>query len=102
MGRIRRLVLDVLKPHRPTMLVLADLLAEIKGVYGVDLTLYEIDNKVENIKITLEGESIPFEDVERVIEENGGTIHSIDKVTAGATMIEEVETSQDVGYTLSR
>lgn len=84
------------------MLVLADLLAEIKGVYGVDLALYEIDNKVENIKITLEGEAIPFEDVERVIEENGGTIHSIDKVTAGATMIEEAETSQDGGYTLSR
>jgi len=44
MSEVRRLVLDVLKPHQPTMLVLADKLGDLEGVVGVDITLIEIDN----------------------------------------------------------
>ena len=55
-SKVRRLVLDVLKPHQPTMLTLADKLGDIDGIEGVDIALFEIDNKVENIKITLEGD----------------------------------------------
>ena len=53
MSQVRRLVLDVLKPHQPTMLILADKLGDLEGVFGVDISLIEIDSKVENIKVTL-------------------------------------------------
>ena len=67
MSKVLRLVLDVLKPHQPTMLVLADKLGDLEGVNGVDITLIEIDNKVENIKITLEGDDVDFQDRKSVV-----------------------------------
>jgi hypothetical protein len=66
-SKVRRLVLDVLKPHQPTMLTLADKLGDIEGIKGVDIALFEIDNKVENIKITLEGDDIDYQEVQEVI-----------------------------------
>ena len=97
MSKVRRLVLDVLKPHQPTMLVLADKLGDLDGVHGVDITLFEIDNKVENIKITLEGDDIDYQEVQEVVQDAGGSIHSIDKVSTGKELIEEAETPQDAG-----
>ncbi len=95
MANIRRLVLDVLKPHSPSLVELAVQLADLEGVIGVDISLKEMDQKVENVKITCEGENINFEEVERVIIQNGASIHSLDKVSAGASIIEEVTTQQD-------
>ena len=97
-SHIRRLVLDVLKPHQPTVLVIADKLGDLEGVQGVDVSLLEIDSKVENIKITLEGTDIDFHEVSAVVQENGGSIHSIDKVSTGKRLVEEAETPQDAGW----
>jgi hypothetical protein len=55
------------------------------------------DNKVENIKITLEGDDIDFQDVAEVVQESGASIHSIDKCSTGKRLIDEVETPQDAG-----
>jgi hypothetical protein len=96
-SKVRRLVLDVLKPHQPTMLTLAVKLGDIEGIKGVDIALFEIDNKVENIKITLEGDDIDYQEVQEVIQDAGGSIHSIDKVSTGKELIEEAETPQDAG-----
>jgi uncharacterized protein len=96
-SKIRRLVLDVLKPHQPTMLTLADRLGDLEGVVGVDLTLLEIDSKVENIKVTLEGDDVDFQAVAEVIQDAGGSVHSIDKVSTGRQLIDEVDTAQDGG-----
>jgi len=79
----------------PTMLNLADKLGDLEGVAGVDITLFEIDNKVENIKITLEGSDIDYQEVAEVIQDSGGSIHSIDKVSTGRQIIDEAETPQD-------
>ena len=95
MGKIRRLVLDVLKPHEPTIIELASQLSELDGVEAVNISIYEIDLRVENAKITIEGDNINYETVEHVIQENGGTVHSIDEVVAGKMIIEDAETPQD-------
>jgi len=89
------LVLDVLKPHSPSMLELAEYLGQLDGVDGVDISLVELDKIVENVKITVEGSNIIYEEIERVIAENGGSIHSIDKVSTGKRIVEEAETMQD-------
>ncbi len=96
MSKVRRLVLDVLKPHQPTILDLAVKLGDLEGIEGTDLVLNEIDNKVENIKITVQGPDINFDEVAAAIQESGGSIHSIDKVTCGDQMIEEANTPQDI------
>jgi hypothetical protein len=97
MSKILRLVLDVLKPHQPTMLTIADKLGDLDGVHGIDITLLEIDSKVENIKVTIEGDDIDFQAVAEVIQDAGGSVHSIDKVSTGSQLIEEADTAQDGG-----
>jgi len=95
MRNLRRLVLDVLKPLDPSIVELVQLLADQEGVDGVNISIYEIDRRVENAKVTIEGHDLRYEEITRVIEDNGGTIHSIDEVAAGMVLIEDVITPQD-------
>ena len=95
MANIRRLVLDTLKPHEPGIIELAAELGDIEGVAAVNISIYELDRKVENAKITIEGENVPFKLVSEVIEEMGGSIHSVDEVVAGKIIIEDAATLQD-------
>lgn len=95
MGKIRLMVLDVLKPFEPTILKMASLISDTKGIEGVDISVYEIDSKVENVKITVQGSNIDFNKLKDIIEENGGSIHSIDKVSSGDILIKEASTHQD-------
>lgn len=95
MGKIRRLVLDALKPHEPTIIEWASMLSDIDGIAAVNISIFEIDRQVENAKITIEGENIAYEQAFAVIEELGGSVHSIDEVVAGRTIIDQVATPQD-------
>jgi hypothetical protein len=95
MGKIRRLVLDTLKPHEPSIIEMADQLSELVGVSAVNISIYEMDRKVENAKITIEGEDISYASALEVIEEMGGAIHSIDEVVAGKRIIDDAVTLQD-------
>ncbi len=92
---IRRLVLDVLKPHNPGVVELSEALSHLEGVEGVNVIIYEIDQKVENAKVIIGGDRIDFEGVKKKLEEMGATIHSVDEVAAGKRIIEEVKTPQD-------
>ena len=95
MGNLRRLVLDVLKPMDPNIEELARVLADLDGVDGVNISIYEIDRRVENAKVTIEGPHLVYEDIVAVIGENGGSVHSIEEVAAGRVLIEDVDTAQD-------
>ena len=95
MAKTRRLVLDTLKPHEPNIIELANELSELTGVSAVNISIYELDRMVENAKITIEGEDIAFEKVSHLIEDMGGTIHSIDEVVAGKMIIDDAVTLQD-------
>ncbi|WP_456481396.1 DUF211 domain-containing protein [Methanopyrus sp.] len=95
MAKIRRLVLDVMKPMEPDTTELARSLAELEGVDGVNIVLVEVDRDVENVKVTVEGPDLDFERIKDLIEDMGGAIHSIDEVVAGSRIVEEVKTPQD-------
>ena len=92
---IRRLILDVLKPHNPSVVELSEALSHLKGVEAVNVIIYEIDQQVENAKIIIAGNSIDFEIIKEKLEEMGATIHSVDEVAAGERIVEEVRTPQD-------
>jgi len=92
---IKRLVLDVLKPHHPSIIELSARLSTLDGVSGVNLTLDEVDQETESIKITIEGNAIDFDMVQQTIAESGAVIHSVDSVSTGKKLVEEVETPQD-------
>jgi hypothetical protein len=54
-----------------------------------------MDLQVENAKITIEGPSIDFQQVAQRIRDDGATIHSIDEVVAGRSIIDDSSTPQD-------
>ncbi len=95
MSGIKRLVLDVLKPHKPSILELAKAISKLNHITGVNLSIQEVDTETETIKITVEGNNIDFDELEQVIEDMGAVIHSIDEVAAGTKLVETVETLQD-------
>jgi hypothetical protein len=94
-GKIRRLVLDVLKPMDPTIIEMAEVISRNDGVSAVNISMVEIDLKVENAKITIEGDNIIYEQIVGLIEDMGGSIHSIDEVVAGKMIIDDAATLQD-------
>ncbi|MEM2727406.1 MAG: DUF211 domain-containing protein [Archaeoglobaceae archaeon] len=95
MGGIRRLVLDVLKSHEPSNVFFAKKLSQLENVEGVNITLSEIDQETESVKITIVGTNMEYEEIRRVIEDLGGVVHSIDEVVAGKKIVESVKTEQD-------
>ncbi|AFK20525.1 hypothetical protein E6P09_12505 [Haloferax mediterranei ATCC 33500] len=95
MAPIRRLVLDVLKPHSPSTVEFAREVAASTGVAGVNTTLLETDREVQNLRIIAEGEDIDVDEVERRIGDLGGTVHSIDEVVAGERLVEYRDQPQD-------
>jgi hypothetical protein len=95
MTETRRLVLDVLKPHEPSIIEFASTVEKLAGVEGVNASLVEIDEEVQNIKLTIEGEGIDDEEVKKEIEDLGGSIHSVDEIVCGNKMVEKTQTPQD-------
>jgi hypothetical protein len=81
-SKLRRLVLDVLKPHSPSLPEFAANLTSISGVKGANVTLIEIDKDTETLKVTLEGK-LDYQSIRSAIEDWGGVVHSVDEVSAG-------------------
>jgi hypothetical protein len=95
MSNIRRLVLDTLKPHDPSIIEMSKVIGDLNGIVAVNISIYEIDRKVENAKITIEGDDISYSQVLDIITKMGATVHSIDEVVAGRKIIEDAATPQD-------
>jgi hypothetical protein len=92
--KVRRMVLDILKPHKPPIHELTIELAENDGVDGVNSSLIEVDEEVKNFKVTVEGD-MEVQDVKQVIKDFGASIHSVDEVAAGEKIVEKIRTPQD-------
>jgi hypothetical protein len=76
---VKRLVLDVLKPHDPSVLEFGRLLAQ-QGEHLVKLTVLEMDDKTETLQLVIEGPDIDFDRVQAAITGFGASLHSIDEV----------------------
>jgi hypothetical protein len=77
---VKRLVLDVLKPHQPNALEFSQALAKSGGDYRVCVTVLEVDEKTETLQVVVEGDAIDFDAVQSGISDLGGSLHSIDEV----------------------
>ena len=95
MTTIKRIILDVLKPHAPSIIEVAERLAGLEGITGVNISLEEVDAETDSIKITIEGSNINYNKVKKEISDCGAVIHSVDGVSAGMKIIDEVNTPQD-------
>ncbi len=80
MIQIKRVVLDILKPHLPDALTFSSELAACGQGYRVKLAVEEMDEKTETLKVELEAWHIDFEKVQEAINQMGASLHSIDEV----------------------
>ena len=77
---LKRLILDVLKPHQPNALEFSCNLAEVGNDYHVVLTVLEVDENTETIQVVIEGNNIDFDAIQSAITSMSGSLHSIDVV----------------------
>jgi hypothetical protein len=80
MVHIKRVVLDVLKPHNPNALDFTTAIAEKVSGCRIKLTVSAMDEKTETVLLIIEGEQVEFNVISEVIGSLGGSIHSIDEV----------------------
>jgi hypothetical protein len=80
MVNVKRVVLDVLKPHQPNALEFSRAIAAVGAGYHVTLTVLEVDESTETLQIVVAGDAIDYEAVQSEISGMGGSIHSIDEV----------------------
>lgn len=89
MVSVKKLVLDVLKPHKPNALEFSQAIARAGDDYRVHLLVLEMDENTETIQIEIAGNAIDFEAIQSAITAMGGSLHSIDEV--------EVQNEADAG-----
>ena len=80
MVAVKKLVLDVLKPHHPSALEFSLGIANKGADYRVAINVLEVDENTETLQIIVEGNAIDFEAVQDAINELGGSLHSVDEV----------------------
>lgn len=78
--QIKHLVLDVLKPHAPSLPEFASFLGELRGVTRVDVSLVEMDERTESLKVVIEGTEINYDQLKEHMARQGAVIHSVDQV----------------------
>lgn len=84
MVRLNRIVLDILKPHHPDALELARSVAACGDDYRVQLTVIEMDEKTETLRVVVEGTDIDMDRLREAIVVIGASLHSIDEVEVRA------------------
>ena len=61
----------------------------------MNASLIELDNEVQNVKLTFEGGSLSLDAITETVERLGGAVHSVDQVACGERVVEDRPTPQD-------
>ena len=91
MVSIKRVALDVLKPHQPNVIELSTAIAELGDDYRVRLTVIELDTKTETLQLEVTGNELDFALIESTLKDMGASLHSIDEVEAQNRNLSELE-----------
>lgn len=91
MSKLRYVILDVLKPHEPSIYELANEISKLSPSFTVNIKSIERDEHTETIQIMIQGDNINLEAVRKKINALGATIHSIDKVCVGKRLVKVQE-----------
>jgi len=78
---IKRVLMDVLKPREVSLVDLSVALCSAGGVEEVDIVVAEVDAMTETVKLTLRGSSIKYDEVTKVLKEQGMAVKGIDEIT---------------------
>ena len=82
MVNVKRVMLDVLKPHLPDALEFTQAIAEVGEDYRVRLTVLEMDENTQTLQLEVEASAVDLKAIESAITSMGGSLHSVDEVEA--------------------
>ncbi len=77
---IKKLVIDALKPREISLAELAKAIGNIECVEDVMISVSETDMRTETVRMTLSGQGICYDDVLKVLTENGTALKSVDEI----------------------
>lgn len=77
---VKKIVLDVLKPHQPNALEFSKAIAATSDGCCVHLIVLEMDENTETVQIEVEGHAVDLDTIQSSITTMGGSLHSIDEV----------------------
>jgi len=69
-----------LKPHQPPLPEFASFVGELPGIKKVDVSVVEMDEKTESLKVIIDGANIEYEELRSHMAKQGAVIHSVDQV----------------------
>ena len=80
MVNVKRVMLDVLKPHLPDALEFTQAIAKVGENYRVRLTVLEMDENTQTLQLEVEASAVDLKAIESAITSMGGSLHSVDQV----------------------
>lgn len=88
---VRRIVIDVDKALRaPTLIEIARAIHTCEGVQASNITVTEVDQETVGTNVTIEGESLNYEQIVEAIEKSGAVVHSLDQLVCGDRLLENI------------
>ena len=72
--------LDVLKPHQPSIDLVARTIMEIEGTTKVRIKVDELDQKTTSLHIKIEGINLSLDKIVEVLNSMNCALHSVDEV----------------------
>jgi hypothetical protein len=92
---IRRLVMDVDKAFKmPSLIDIATAIHRCSGVAASNMVVTEIDQQTIGMDVTIEGETINYDEIVKAIEDSGAVVHSLDEIACGSHIVEPVKRSR--------
>lgn len=85
MNTIRRLVLDILKPLDLSLPYFTQHITEAETIDAATTSLIELDNEIQNTKLTVDGSDLDNDQIDAALSDSGGTVYTIDQVACGDT-----------------
>jgi hypothetical protein len=80
MGTVVSLEIDVLKPYDPPLVDFTERIEEAEAVESAAVTVIERDDEVQNVEVSLRGQHIDLAAITKIVEEQGASVHSVDRV----------------------
>jgi hypothetical protein len=69
-----------LKPHQPPLPEFAKFLGELEGVIKIDVSVVEMDERTETLRVIIDGNDFEYEKLKSHMARQGAVIHSVDRV----------------------
>ncbi len=69
-----------MKPHQPPLPEFAAFVGELPGIKRVDVSVVEMDERTETLRITIDAVNIDYEELRSHMAKQGAVIHSVDQV----------------------